>query len=556
MMEATLRNCLFVLGLFTLIAPAHSAQEKSLLKQDQLRVIPGVDLGIADDETFRRPNSWGDLNSSKTKFASEEKLLPTERLLGGLHSGPASRPGLSIAWRNAAQVEEIEVRVRNLGNQPGEGRVWVDVLGESGNRILRLEPPDELKIIRLPAYGNGGREGKIVRMKSSRELNNIIDQFDRDKRRYHVQATVETIGMKDANIGDNIKTKSWNVPHRVEPKQRNAFNYVYKNVEDKPVRVRWLFERTPYPANWKITGIPASNAPFVVAPGEEIRGALTMDAPQQIEQGAFVEARLSLVNADTGVVWQQREWFQVFDLIPPVVTDYRLVLTDDRRIAIQALVSDQGSGVLEATGVSTQYSTDGGLTWASKAHNYKAGNFVVPTLFEAVLGPFAPGTDVQIRFNAKDTAGNSSSLIPDAATAVLAPKGAEKLIDLATVFPRTQPNAVFTLEPGALDLGQIASRFAAEIATSSNDAAHIESLSTLLKQVPVTEAARTDLMNAARRLSTDSTKTIAAQRFQEVIGDLAISSAQTAEARALPLTKIDAPGSAQLKMSTIGFKIQ
>ena len=43
-----------------------------------------VDLGIADDETFKRPNSWSQL---------PKKLAPTETLLAGDATGPASRPG-------------------------------------------------------------------------------------------------------------------------------------------------------------------------------------------------------------------------------------------------------------------------------------------------------------------------------------------------------------------------------------------------------------------------------------------------------------------------------
>jgi hypothetical protein len=159
-----------------------------------------------------------------------------------------------------------------------------------------------------------------------------------------------------------------------------------------------------------------------------------------------VEARLSLVNESDGTLFGQHEWFQVYDTEPPQVTNYRMVLTDDHRIAIQALVADKGSGVLEATGVKTEFSVDGGKTWAAKAHNYKTGNFVRPTLFETVLGPFAPGTVVQTRFSAMDTAGNIETVIPSDAVGFEAPPNAPQLLEQAYLFPRTQSNPIFDLD--------------------------------------------------------------------------------------------------------------
>ena len=75
-------------------------------------------------------------------------------------------------------------------------------------------------------------------------------------------------------------------------------------------------------------------------------------------------------------------------------------------------MSDKYLVVLEATGVVTEFSTDNGHTWSRKYHNYKAGNFVKPTLFEAVIGPIAPGTPVLLKMMARDTAGNIQTLIP------------------------------------------------------------------------------------------------------------------------------------------------
>lgn len=516
--------------------------------------VEGVDLGIADDETFARPSSWG-----MNDFAPQTRLASNERVLRGDFSGPASRPGISIAWRNAAQVEEVEVRVRNLGKQPGEGRVYVLVLDEEGKTLLSLQPPDEFKTIRVPAFADGGREGKIIRMKSSRELNNIIDQFDRTKKRYDVRAVVENVGATDVNPSDNIKTKSWNVEHRVEPSRLVAFNYVFRNNDDKPALVKWQFERTPYPTGWRVQGVPTQAKPFVVQPGQAISGTLSMKAPASIAEGAFLESRLSLVDAHTGSPWQQKEWFLAHDTIPPTVADYRLVATADHRISIQTLVADQGSGVKEATGVSTQYSTDGGLTWAEKAHNYKSGNFVVPTLFEVTLGPFAPGTDVQLRFSAKDTVGNVTTVIPSDATAMRAPEGAEKLIELGQVFPRTQPNAIFYLEPGSSDISMVAAQFANRMRSDAQvEPVRVEQLEALVKNMRVSAQGKALLQESARTMTLTPSRAVAAARLQDLLESMPAFElpANAPKAVALEFQRVVAPGAAKLgNLSTLQLTI-
>jgi hypothetical protein len=398
-----------------------------------------VNLGIADDETFKRPNSWG---------LAPQPLAPNEALLAGDLAGPASRPGMSIAWRNANQVEEVEVRVRNLGSDAGRGRVYVDVLDETGKQLLRLTPPDDQKVISVPAVDRGGREGKILRMKANWSLNTLIDAYDRAHRRYDVRATVETIG-PDSDPSDNAKVKSWNIPFAVHPGGINVYSYTFQNHETQTISVRWRFEHTPYPPGWNIEGVPAEQAPITLQPGQQLTGNLLMHAPQQLHQGDFVEARLSLIRADNSSLFQQHEWFQVYDVVPPVISNYKLVNTEDHHIGIQALVTDKDSGVLEATGVVTEFSTDGGHTWAITAHNYKSGNFVKPTLFEAVIGPFVPGTKLMLRMMARDTAGNIQTVIPTEAVGI-APTPTVRQTAMALfrqdyVFPRTRPSAIFAL---------------------------------------------------------------------------------------------------------------
>lgn len=514
----------------------------------------GVDLGIADDETFARPNSWG-----MNERANKTRLASTERVLKGDFSGPASRPGISIAWRNAAQVEEVEVRVRNLGDQPGEGRVSVVVSDEEGRTLLSLQPPDEFKTIRVPAFADGGREGKILRMKSSRELNNIIDQFDRTQKRYDVRAVVETVGAVDSNPFDNVNTKSWNVEHRVQPNRVATFNYIFKNNADKPVKVKWQFERTPYPSGWQLQGIPSQSTPFVLQPGQSLTGNLTMKAPSNLAEGTFLESRLSLVDVSTGTPWQQREWFLAHDTIPPTVADYRLVATTDHRISIQTLVADKGSGVKEATGVSTQYSTDGGLTWAVKAHNYKAGNFVVPTLFEVSLGPFAPGTSIQLRFSAKDTVGNVTTIIPNDASAIRAPEGAEKLLEMGHVFPRTQPNALFYLEPGNSDMSVVAAQFASRMRSDAQvEPVRVEELEGVVRNMRLSSSGKALLRESVKEMAAMPMRAAAAARMQDLLESMPTVEPSADEGKVVPLemSREVAPGAALLgNMSTLQLTV-
>ena len=104
------------------------------------KTTAGVDLQIADDETYKRPVSW----------SSTQPLRDDATLLAGVGAGAASRPGISIAWRNASQIEEVEVKVQNLGTDAAEGRLFVDITDETGQLLLHLEPPDDQKLFVCP----------------------------------------------------------------------------------------------------------------------------------------------------------------------------------------------------------------------------------------------------------------------------------------------------------------------------------------------------------------------------------------------------------------------
>ena len=113
---------------------------------------------------------------------------------------------MSIAWRNANQVEEVEIRVRNLGTDPGRGKVFVDVLDETGKPLLHLAPPADQQTVSVPAADRGGRDGKTVRMKANWALNTLIDTYDQMHKRYDVRATIETVG-PDSDPSDNASSQ-------------------------------------------------------------------------------------------------------------------------------------------------------------------------------------------------------------------------------------------------------------------------------------------------------------------------------------------------------------
>jgi hypothetical protein len=56
-MRARMASIVFLLSL---AGSAFAAEEKVLVPQGQLAPVKGVDLGIADDEDIRQPNSWGE----------------------------------------------------------------------------------------------------------------------------------------------------------------------------------------------------------------------------------------------------------------------------------------------------------------------------------------------------------------------------------------------------------------------------------------------------------------------------------------------------------------
>lgn len=360
----------------------------------------GADLGIADDRVYGRPVSWSQRPPTAGGTEQESAAL-TE-----------SRPGVFIAWRNTRLVEEVEVRVRNRGTVEGTGEVFVDVLDERGKVLIHLEPPPDRKRVTIPAKNRGGEEGKIVKMKADRSLNRLIDLYDRARIRYDVRATIRTTSAPDANLQDNIKVKSYNIPFRAVPGQVQTRTFFISNPTARSIHARWIFETTDVPSGWRFKGSDSFSQECTFEANATIGGFITAAIPPTTTEGSLVESRLSLIDVRTREVLAQQEWFLVHDTQLPDVTNLSVAVSSNGIVKFQEMVADSTSGVLEASGVWTEFSTDGGRTFSILVHNYLVGNFVTPTTFAAEHGPFRSGTRVLFFLNASDTAGNIQRIGP------------------------------------------------------------------------------------------------------------------------------------------------
>jgi len=364
----------------------------------------GIDLGIADDQMYRRPLAW----STHPPLHAD-----ADRTIRPFKDNEESRPGVFIAWRNTELVEEVEVRVRNLGDREGQAQVAVDIVDNVGNIELHLEPVSYNQTVLIPARGNGGLDGRIVKMKADRRLNRLIDLYDRTKKPYHVRATVRTLGAVDANLSDNVKVKSFNIPFRATPGSRQIFRYAFdsKIVGQRPVR--WRIESTEIPGGWQLAGTPTNIGTFSLPVNTQNLGFLQVDIPASSKEGEMFELRLSLLDANTNEVVEQREWFLANDQTPPQISEIRVrtgetqqFKLDPGMVRVDLMAADMGSGILEASGVWLDISADEGRTFVQRTSQYNVGNFVAPTSFTADIGPYRAGTKLQIFVNALDSAGN------------------------------------------------------------------------------------------------------------------------------------------------------
>ena len=338
-----------------------------------------VDLGIGD-ETRGRPQIRADLDQNNY-----------------------NRPAILIAWRNTAQILEVEVLITNKGKDQGQGRVHVDVLDEYGKTLARMPAGDGV-LATVPGRDEGGKEGLLVQIGGSKALNRLIDRLDRDHQKYYIRATVDTIG-KDLNPLDNIKVKSYGQNYRAKPGAVHFFDYYFTNTTDQPQSLRWYLDMSPLPKGWEMEARPEPGHTMTLAPGQSIQGNILVRAPREILEGDRLEIRMSGLNANNEVV-AQTEWHLVNDNDPPEIISPSITVANENKVDIEVTAHDILSGIYEASGMRAEYSTDGGATYSTRVISYVYGSFVNPTLFKTQLGPFADNTDVQVTLSAMDTAGN------------------------------------------------------------------------------------------------------------------------------------------------------
>jgi hypothetical protein len=244
----------------------------------------------------------------------------------------------------------------------------------------------------------------LVQIGGSKVLNRLIDRLDRDHAKYYIKAVVDTIG-KDENSLDNVKVKSYGQSYRARPGAVHFFDYFFTNTTDRPQQLRWYLDMSPLPKGWEMEARPAPGYTMTLAPGQSIQGNILVRAPREMIEGDRLEIRMSGLNAKNEVI-TQTEWHLVNDTDPPEIVSPSITVANENKVDIEVTAHDILSGIYEASGMKSEYSTDGGATYSTRIMSYVYGSFVNPTLFKTQLGPFADNTEVLVTLSAMVTAGN------------------------------------------------------------------------------------------------------------------------------------------------------
>jgi len=312
------------------------------------------------------------------------------------------RPNILVAWRNSERILEVEVLVRNLGDQVGRGKVRLEICDEEGKQLLATKPFDVV----VPARGDGGEEGTVVQTKGFRMMNIMFDQLDRLNQRYKLRATVETDGA-DLNQVDNVATKAFNVDGRALPSSTTTYRYRLVNPSDSAVNGTVHIDHTAIPTDWVMTADPAAGTKVLLAPREVFIGYVTVKTPKKVSDGQYIDLQAGLVQGGDGKkqVMDQDEWYFVATTQPPQVDNPVMTERPDGGVAVNVAAFDPICGIKEASGVQVAYSLDRGTTFSTRVMAYTRGNFYDKTWFEAVLGPFATGVEIAAVVTVSNNAG-------------------------------------------------------------------------------------------------------------------------------------------------------
>lgn len=344
--------------------------------------------------------------ASAAQFAAEPATQPDVAVAGadlGIGRGLNShRPNILVAWRNTERILEVEILVRNLSDQAGRGTVRLEIADEVGKTLLATEPFEVV----VPARQDGGEQGTIVQTKGFRLMNIMFDELDRLDQRYKLRAIVQTEG-NDLNLLDNVTTKAFNVESRALPGGVSTYRYRIANTREAAVSGTVFLDHTAIPEGWVMNAEPAVGTDVTLAPGEVFTGYVTIKAPQQINQGDYVDLQVGLAEQVNGMarVIDSDEWFLVATDEPPQVDEPTLTVNEDGSVTVNAAAYDPISGIKEASGVQVAYSLDHGTTFSTRVLAYSRGDFYTKTWFEGTLGPFAPGVSLDAVVTVSNNAG-------------------------------------------------------------------------------------------------------------------------------------------------------
>ena len=321
--------------------------------------------------------------------------------LGIGRGADSHRPNILVAWRNTERILEVEVLVRNLGDRPGRGNVRIEICDEEGKILLATKPFP----VSVPARQEGGEEGVVVQTKGFRMMNIMFDQLDRINQRYKLRAVVDTDG-EDLNPLDNVATKSFNVDGRALPGSLSTYRYRLANPSDAPVRARVHIDHTPIPSDWTMTADPEPGTEVTLAPHEVFIGYVSVKTPKQLADGQYIDLQAGLaVNGGKTYTLDQDEWYLVATTQPPQVDQPAVTVRSDGSVSVNVAAFDPICGIKEASGVQVAYSLDHGTTFSYRVMAYTRGNFYDKTWFEGILGPFAPGVQVDAVLTVSNNAG-------------------------------------------------------------------------------------------------------------------------------------------------------
>jgi hypothetical protein len=322
--------------------------------------------------------------------------------LGIGRGADSHRPNILVAWRNTERILEVEVLVRNLGDQPGSGNVRLEICDDEGRQLLTTKPFP----VTVPARANGGEEGTVVQTKGFRMMNIMFDQLDRLNQRYKLRATVETDG-EDLNPIDNVASKAFNVEGRALPGTTATYRYRIANTTSAPMTGVVHIDHTAIPKDWTLTAEPPTGTIVNLAPKEVFTAYITVKTPKQVTDGQYIDLQASLLGTANNKkhVIDQDEWYYVATTQSPQVDQPTLSVRPDGGVAVNVAAYDPICGIKEASGVQVAYSLDQGTTFSTRVMAYVRGNFYDKTWFEGLLGPFASGTEVSAVVTVANNAG-------------------------------------------------------------------------------------------------------------------------------------------------------